>query len=320
MAPNFYKSNRKYLVELCKEFQEFYEGEDEVLIINEPPMHGKSRTASLFVELVLGKNQSEKIMAGSYNETLSTMFSKNVRNAIQEEKVDKYKPVFNDVFPNVRIKHGDGAMNLWSLGGGYNNYLATSPTGTATGFGASLLMIDDLIKSSLEANNAAVLEKHWEWFTNTMLSRLEEGGKIIIIMTRWHSENLAGMVLVWCREKGKRYKHISMKAIVDKEKHKMLCSEVLSYESAMDKKSIMGADIFSANYQQETIDMVGRLYNRFKTYDKIPADFDYIGAYCDTVDEGSENLCNIVYGAKNNEAYVIYIIYTKESKEIFSNR
>lgn len=206
-------------------------------------------------------------------------------------------------------------MNLWSLEGGYNNYFATSPTGTATGFGASLLMIDDLIKSSLEANNAAVLEKHWECFTNTMLSRLEEGGKIIIIMTRWHSEDLAGRVLVWCREKGKRYKHISMKAIVDKEKHKMLCSEVLSYESAMDKKSIMGEDIFSANYQQEPIDMVGRLYNRFKTYDKIPADFDYIEAYCDTDDEGSDNLCNIVYGAKNNEAYVIDIIYTKESME-----
>lgn len=73
-------------------------------------------------------------MTGSYNETLSTMFSKNVRNAIQEEKADKYKPVFSDVFPNVKIKQGDGAMNLWSLEGGYNNYLATSPTRTATGF------------------------------------------------------------------------------------------------------------------------------------------------------------------------------------------
>jgi len=173
-APDFYKTNREYLIELCNDLQEFYEGDDEVLVINEPPRHGKSRTAGLFVEWVLGKNQNEKIMTGSYNETLSTMFSKNVRNSIQEEKADKYKPVFSDVFPGVAIKRGDGAMNLWSLEGGYNNYLATSPTGTATGFGASLLIIDDLIKSSLEANNAAVLDKHWEWFTNTMLCRLEE--------------------------------------------------------------------------------------------------------------------------------------------------
>ena len=322
MAPKFYKKNRKYLVELCNDLQEFYESDDEVLIINEPPRHGKSRTAGLFVEWVLGKNQNEKIMTGSYNETLSTMFIKNVRNSIQEEKADQYKPVFSDVFPNVRIKRGDGAMNLWSLEGGYNNYLATSPTGTATGFGASIMIIDDLIKSSLEANNAAVLEKHWEWFTNTMLSRLEEGGKIIIIMTRWHSEDLAGRVLKWCKEKKKKYKHISMKAIVNKETHEMLCSEVLSYESAMDKKSAMGADIFSANYQQEPIDMVGRLYSKLKTYDKLPVDdkgnslFTGIFSYGDTADEGLDYLCNIIYGVYNKEAYILDVIYTQEPMEV----
>lgn len=321
-APDFYKRNRQYLVDLCNELQNFYEGDDNVLIINEPPRHGKSRTAGLFVEWVLGKNKNEKIMTGSYNETLSTMFSKNVRNSIQEEKADKYKAVFSDVFPGVKIKRGDGAMNLWSLEGGYNNYLATSPTGTATGFGASLLIIDDLIKSSLEANNAAVLEKHWEWFTNTMLSRLEEGGKIIVIMTRWHSEDLAGKVLKWCKEKNKKYKHVSMKAIVDNEQQEMLCSEVLSYESAMDKKSVMGADIFSANYQQEPIDIKGKLYSKFKTYDKLPIDdkgnslFTGIHSYGDTADEGLDYLCNIIYGIYNNEAYILDVIYTQEPMEV----
>ncbi|WP_346947350.1 phage terminase large subunit [Clostridium sp.] len=281
--------------------------------------HGKSRTAGLFVEWVLGKDQSQKIMTGSYNETLSTMFSKNVRNSIQEEKADKYIPVFKDVFPGVNIKHGDGAMNLWSLDGGYNNYLATSPTGTATGFGASIMMIDDLIKSSEEANNANTLEKHWDWFTNTMLSRLEEGGKIIVIMTRWHSEDLAGRVLNWCKEKNKKYKHVSMKAI--SEDGKMLCYEVLSYSSAMDKKSAMGADIFSANYQQEPIDLKGRLYSSFKTYNDIPRDdkgnplFVCIHSYCDTADDGADYLCNIVYGEYNNEAYVLDVVYTQESME-----
>ena len=320
MAPDFYKPNRKYLVELCNDFQEFYEGNDEVLVINEPPRHGKSRTASMFVEWVLGKNQNEKIMTGSYNETLSTMFSKNVRNAIQETKADKYKPVFSDVFPGVRIKQGDGAMNLWSLEGGYNNYLATSPTGTATGFGASLMIIDDLIKNAEEANNANVLEKHWDWFTNTMLSRLEEGGKIIIIMTRWHSKDLAGRVLKWCKEKNKKLRHICMDAIVDESKHEMLCDEVLSWDSAMDKKSAMGADIFSANYRQKPIDLMGRLYTSFKTYNKLPGEFDYIGAYCDTADEGSDNLCSIVFGAFNNEAYILDIVYTKEPMEITENK
>jgi predicted phage terminase large subunit-like protein len=314
-APDFYKPNRKYLVELCNDFQEFYEGDDDVLIINEPPRHGKSRTASLFVEWVLGNNQNEKIMTGSYNETLSTTFSKNVRNSIMEEKADKYKPVFSDVFPKVKIKRGDGAMNLWSLEGGYNNYLATSPTGTATGFGASLMIIDDLIKNAEEANNENVKEKHWEWFTNTMLSRLEEGGKIVIIMTRWASDDLAGKVLEWCENKKKKYKHISMKALVDKDKKEMLCSEVLSYESYMDKVSAMGEDIASANYQQEPIDLKGCLYSSFKTYTELPPYFEQIKSYTDTADEGTDYLCSIAYGVYQKEAYVLDILYTQEAME-----
>lgn len=277
--------------------------------------HGKSRTASLFVEWVLGNNQNEKIMTGSYNETLSTTFSKNVRNSIMEEKADKYKPVFSDVFPKVKIKRGDGAMNLWSLEGGYNNYLATSPTGTATGFGASLMIIDDLIKNAEEANNENVKEKHWEWFTNTMLSRLEEGGKIVIIMTRWASDDLAGKVLEWCENKKKKYKHISMKALVDEDKKEMLCSEVLSYESYMDKVSAMGEDIASANYQQEPIDLKGCLYSSFKTYTELPPYFEQIKSYTDTADEGTDYLCSMVYGVYQREAYILDILYTQEAME-----
>lgn len=314
-APKFYKNDRKYLVEFCNIFQDFYESDDEVLIVNLPPRHGKSRTASLFVEWVLGHNQEEKIMTGSYNETLSTMFSKNVRNDIQETKVDKYKPVFCDVFPDIRIKQGDGAMNLWSLEGGYNNYLATSPTGTATGFGASLLIIDDLIKNAEEANNEAVKEKHWEWFTNTMLSRLEEGGKIIIIMTRWASDDLAGKALEHYKEQNAKIRHISMKALLNEETHEMLCSQVLSYKSYLSKVKAMGLDIASANYQQEPIDIKGRLYTTFKTYALLPL-FKEIRNYTDTADAGEDYLCSINYGVTfDNEAYILDVLYTKKPME-----
>ncbi|MFS1200957.1 terminase, partial [Enterococcus faecalis] len=142
-ASDFYKQDRVYLKELCDDLQEFiYDSDDDVLVINEPPRHGKSRTAGKFVEWLLGNDTRKKIMTGSYNETLSTTFSKSVRNTIQEIKADKNRVVFSDVFPGVEIKSGDGAMNLWSLNGGYNNYLATSPTGTATGFGADIIIID----------------------------------------------------------------------------------------------------------------------------------------------------------------------------------
>lgn len=315
-APDFYKSDRKYLVELCDDLQSFYESDEyDALIINEPPRHGKSRTASLLVEWILGKNQDEKIMTGSYNETLSTMFSKNVRNGIMETKADPMKPVYSDVFPNVRIKRGDGAMNLWSLEGGYNNYLATSPGGTATGFGASLLVVDDLIKSYEEACNEATKEKHWEWFTNTMLSRLEEGGKIIIIMTRWASDDLAGKALEELPESGYKIKHIKMKALQDD--GTMLCEEVLSRKSFEAKKKVMGEDVVSANYQQEPIDLKGRLYTSFKIYDGELPQFKYIKNYTDTADTGNDYLCSINYGVTfQNEAYILNVLYTKEGMEV----
>lgn len=320
LAPDFYKEEREFLQELCNEMQDFYYSDDDVLIINIPPRHGKSRSASMFAQWVFGQNQNEKIMTGSYNETLSTTFSKAVRNGISEEKADQDRIVYSDIFPHVRIKRGDAAMNLWSLEGGYNNYLATSPTGTATGFGATLLMIDDLIKNSEEANNENTLEKHWDWFTNTMLSRLEEGGKIIIIMTRWASGDLAGRALEHFAEEKKQVRHISMKALQDD--GTMLCDEVLSRESYDMKVRAMGEDIASANYQQIPIDIKGKLYSSFKTYTELPKDssgnplFSGIYAYCDTADQGDDYLCNIIWGVYQKEAYVLDVIYTREPMEV----
>ena len=138
-APRFYRADRSYIVLLCKELQDFYESDDMVQIINMPPRFGKSRTAGLFAQWVYGQNAEEKIMTGSYNETLSTTFSKAVRNGIQELKGDPDKIVYSDIFPGIAIQRGDAAMNLWSLEGQHASYLATSPSGIATGFGATLM-------------------------------------------------------------------------------------------------------------------------------------------------------------------------------------
>lgn len=318
-APDFYKEEREYLKNQCEELQSFLESEDQLLVMNEPPRHGKSRTVGCFTEWVLGNDHSQKIMTGSYNETLSTTFSKGVRNTISEVKADETKIVYSDIFPDTRIKYGDGAMNLWSLEDGYNNYLATSPGGTATGFGASIMIIDDLIKLAEEANNADVLERHWTWFTDTMFSRLEEGGKIIIVMTRWHSEDLAGRALKYFAELGWKIRHINYRArSLD---GKMLCPQILSEKSYFDKKKIMGDEIFSANYDQEPIDIKGRLYTSFKTYETLPTDANgnilgTVKNYTDTADEGADYLCSINYVEHNKEAYVINVLYTKAGMEV----
>lgn len=320
MAPDFYKPEREYQKALCEAFQTFMEGDDRILVINVPPRFGKSRTAQMFTQWSLGKNKTLKVMTGSYNETLSTVFSKNVRNAIDEKKADANKIVYSDIFPDVKIKRGDGAMNLWSLEGGYNNYLATSPSGTATGFGCDLMILDDLIKSALEAHNEDLLEKHWEWFVNTMLSRLEEGGKIIIIMTRWATRDLAGRAMQFFKEEGWRCRQVMMPAQYPD--GSMLCSDILSEDSYQAKIRAMGEDIAKANYQQMPIDMKGRLYASFKTYETLPTDkhgnslFTVVKSYCDTADTGADYLCNIIYGIYHKEAYVLDVYYTKDGMEI----
>lgn len=317
-SPDFYNENRPFLHDMADKLQWFVEeAKEQILVINLPPRHGKSRTATKFVQWLFGKyGVKKKVMTGSYNETLSGTFAKAVRDVIAEKPTEGVM-VYNDIFPKTKIKYGEAAAQKWSLEGSQQaNYLATSPTGTATGFGANVLIIDDLIKSSAEAYNENTLKGHVDWFNNTMMSRTEKGFKIIIIMTRWASQDLAGFIL----DNFDNVVHINYKAVQDD--GKMLCEEILSKADFELKTKNMNKDIIFANYQQEPIDIKGRLYTAFKTYTEIPKDnagkplFDYILNYTDTADEGSDFLCSICYGVYSGAYYVLDVLYTKESMEI----
>lgn len=255
-------------------------------------------------------------MTGSYNETLSSTFAKQVRDMIATEQTQGIT-VYRDIFPDTKIKYGEASMNKWALEGSQvANYLATSPTGTATGFGADLIVIDDLIKNSEEAYNSNVLEKHIDWFTNTMLSRTEKGFKLIIIMTRWASNDLAGFIL----SNYDYVVHINYKAINDD--GTPLDEGTLSLEDFEFKTKNMAKEIVYANYQQEPIDIKGRLYSSIKTYNQLPMDsnnnllFTAYKNYTDTADTGEDYLCSICYGVYNKEAYILDVLYTKEPMEI----
>ena len=308
---DFYNDRKEYLKDLCNQLQSFIDSNKKILVINMPPRFGKSYTATLFVQWLLGRNNKLKIMTGSYNETLSSTFAKQVRDMIATEQTQGVT-VYRDIFPDTKIKYGEASMNKWALEGSQvANYLATSPTGTATGFGADLIVIDDLIKNSEEAYNSNVLEKHIDWFTNTMLSRTEKGFKLIIIMTRWASNDLAGFILSNYDD----VVHINYKAINDD--GTPLDEETLSLEDFEFKTKNMAKEIVYANYQQEPIDIKGRLYNEFKTYVELPKEkIVKISAYCDTADTGEDFLCNIIYADCKDSAYILDIIYTKEAMEI----
>lgn len=317
-SPDFYTQDRFFLRDLAEKLQWFIEeAQEQIMVVNMPPRHGKSRTATKFVQWLFGKYGTHiKVMTGSYNETLSSTFAKQVRDTIAEQKTAGIT-VYSDIFPGTRIKYGEAAAQKWALEGSQvANYLATSPTGTATGFGCNVMIIDDLIKNAEEAYNANTLQKLIDWFTNTMLSRTENGFKLIIIMTRWSSDDLAGFILGNYQD----VVHVNYKAVQDD--GSMLCPEILSAEDYDLKTKNMNRDIVAANYQQEPIDVKGRLYSGFKTYTELPIDgngnslLKYLLNYTDTADEGSDFLCSICYGMYDSSYYVLDILYTKDAMEI----
>lgn len=316
-SPDFYNEERPFLKDLAERLQWFIEQkESQIMVVNMPPRHGKSRTATKFVQWLFGKYGTHiKVMTGSYNETLSSTFAKQVRDCIAEERTPGVT-VYNDIFPDTKIKYGEASASKWALEGSQQaNYLATSPSGTATGFGCNIMIIDDLIKNVEEAYNANTLQKMIDWFTNTMLSRTENGFKLIIIMTRWCNDDLAGYILA----NYENVVHINYKAVQDD--GEMLCDEILSKEDYLLKTKNMNKDIVFANYQQEPIDVKGRLYTGFKTYTDIPKDengnslFEYILNYTDTADTGGDFLCSICYGVYGASYYILDVLFTKDAME-----
>lgn len=309
--PNFYKKDRTYLKDMCYKIQEFLkQNEKKFLVINLPPRHGKSFTSKNTVEWLLGENPKLRVMTGSYNETLSGQFAKQVRDTIQTVKVDD-NLVYNDIFPNTKIKYGEASASMWSLEkSDQKNYLATSPTGTATGFGAEILIVDDLIKNSEEAYNELTLDKQWEWFNNTMLSRLEGNWKVIIIMTMWATNDLAGKVI---ETFGDLVEVIKYRAV--QEDGSMLCEEILSKEDFEIKTQEMNEDIVQANYNQEPIDIKGRLYDDLKEWNELPK-YSKVYSYTDTADKGTDYLVTIPYITFNGDVYVLDIQYDDRPMEI----
>lgn len=312
LSPEFYKEDRVYLKALCNEYQEFIEGDCQVMIVAIPPRHGKTRTLTNLAVWYLGKHTDKKIMVGAYNETLSEGFSKDVKTPIETVPFDKDIIVYRDIFPNIAMKKGSSAINTWTLRGQHSTFLATSPGGTSTGFGSDIMILDDLIRNSIEANNAAALEALWMWISNTMIQRLEEGAKLIINATRWHTNDPAGRAIKFFSSINMDFKLVELKAHLGD--GVMLCPEILSYETYQMKCLLMGADTASANYQQIPIDIKGKLYKDLKTYDRLP-EYRGIYSYCDTADEGKDYLCNIIYADVNHEAYILDVLYTKAPME-----
>lgn len=321
MNPSFFSNSRAFQDILCTTLQQMYEKKllndngrsYDKLIINLPPGHGKSYTAGMFAAWAFGQNIKNQVITVSYNQTLSTRFAKTVREMIQDEEIkgDLNYFVPSSFFPGLKIKDGDGAMDLWSLEGSYMSYLATSFSGSITGMRGNIGIIDDPIKNKEEAVNERVKDNHWDWYKNTFLSRMVEGAIQIIIMTRWATDDLAGRLIAAYPDEC----YVLEMPVLSSE-GEPLCDEILSREAIEDKRKGIDEDIFLANYMQQPIDKTGALYGEFKTYDVYDPDkVTRRLAYTDTADLGADFLCQICADEIDGYLYITDIYYTDEGME-----
>ena len=321
-GPKFFLADRAYLAELAEVLQAAYErrlinpvtGKPyRKLMINLPPRHGKSYSLTSFCQWVLGVDNTTRIISVSYNETLAVRFARQVRDGIDATKIDPSITIFNDIFPGTHIKYGDASAQLWALDGQFFNYLSTGFGGTITGVGCSIGIIDDPVKNSVEAYNDRALDDQWGWYRDTFLSRVEEDGLIIINMTRWSTKDLCGRLLA-SEEADDWYVHC--RPAYNAETDSMLCEEILSRASYEAKRRIISPPIMDANYQQQPVDIEGRLYTSFATYEQLPPKVDRIVSYTDTADTGSDYLCSIAAAEAGGVAYVLDVIYTQRPMEV----
>ncbi len=313
--PKEFNEGRPHAKLMAETLQAFVEGrllrEDgqpfKKLMLNLPPRHLKSFTLVKLCSWYLGNNPYSNIITASYNEKLSGQFSKYVRNDIKTENIDPRQIAYQDIF-TARVKHGDASSQLWSLEDSHFSYMGGSPKGTLTGFGCKIGIIDDLIKDAYEAMNERILDEHWDWYTNTYLSRLEEGALQIVNFTRWSKNDLCGRLLD--TQPGQWY--VLKLPVFDGEN--MLCDELMSKESYLEKKRLTDPRIFMPNYHQEPIDDVGRLYKRFMEWDELPEGEKL--CYVDTADEGKDYLCAIFFVMYKKQIYIYDVVHTQDGQEI----
>jgi predicted phage terminase large subunit-like protein len=173
--------------------QDLFEGKIKKLMVFVPPQHGKSEiTSRKLPAWVLGKNPKSKIVGASYSSDLAAGFSRSVQLTLDSPEFEK---IFGEkVIPQ---RGGNGLIRnvdyFDTLHGGF--YKAVGVTGGLTGTPVDLAIIDDPVKDKIEAYSETYRNRVWDWYTDVLLTRLHNNSKILLIMTRWHDDDLAGRIL-----------------------------------------------------------------------------------------------------------------------------
>jgi predicted phage terminase large subunit-like protein len=227
-------------------------GEINKLMLFVPPRHGKSEMVTVrYSGWRLERNPQQRIIIGAYNQTLANKFSRKVRRIAIER--------------NLPIDRKRTASEEWETldGGGLR---AVGVGAGVTGMGGDLIVIDDPVKNRAEANSLTYREKVWNWYTDDLYTRLEPHGQMVLIMTRWHEDDLAGRILE--SEDGPNWTVVSLPAVAEgddplgRQPGEALCPARYDVTALDQIKVAIGSRAFASLYQQRPVEQEGGMFKR----------------------------------------------------------
>jgi predicted phage terminase large subunit-like protein len=261
---------------MAEAFERVAKGELKRLIINMPPRHTKSELTSwLLPAWFLGKFPRKKIIQASNTEALAAGFGRRVRNLISGEGMEDEEgnaiDSYTDIFPNVRLAKDSQAAAGWHTNRG-GEYFAIGVKGKVTGKGGDIVIIDDP-HSEQEARQAEsspeIFDDVYEWYTSGPRQRLQPGGAIIIVMTRWSKRDLTGQVLkkeatLEEDEYGDRWEVIDFPAILDEHspEERSLWPSFWKLEELKATRAALPVSKWKAQYQQQPTSEEGAIIKR----------------------------------------------------------
>jgi predicted phage terminase large subunit-like protein len=308
---------------LIEKLQDFADGKIKRLMVFMPPRHGKSElTSRRFPAWLLGRNPRAKIIATSYAAELASSFNRDVQRIIDE-------PKFRELFPETRLagpsaKSGQSWLrnnDIFEIVGHGGFYRCAGVGGAITGLGGDFLIVDDPFKNYEEAKSPTIRRKVFEWYTSTLYTRQEKEAGILLIQTRWHEDDLAGMLLQMQAKGGEfadQWEVINFPAILDypnpddpRKLGEALWPEKYDSRWMQITKTSLGSFQFSALYQQNPTPDEGQ-FIRASWLREYPIPPDHFDRICISWDMtfGSERktadfVVGAVYGKRGSAIYLL---------------
>lgn len=309
---------------LCTELEQFYAdveaGLSPRLMIFAPPRHGKSEIASrYFPAWLFGKNPKLNIMACSYSGTLANKNNKDIQRIIDN-------PLYRQVFPQTLLSKSNGRGDDASRRSDYfetmkflGSYYSAGVGGSITGSGFDIGIIDDPIKDAQEAQSQNTRDSTWDWFISTFSTRQSPKSGIIIIMTRWNVDDLAGRLIEEQKKGGDKWRVLSFQAIADEDEKNRKAGQALHAERyPIDKlktlRNSMSDYYWDSLYQQRPVAKGGNLFkmdwfqqvSRDEMPDEDSYDFRFIvGDTAYKEKEANDYTVFAYYGVKDKKLYLI---------------